>query len=125
MFANTALILPAADVAAVRWCNAKPMCHSTISPTPWRYSRHSRAYREGDVLAHLKKSLRGHFNHIAREVKGRYSPRLWRDCAVLRQLKRLSKCPDRTKLRVIRLLKRVLMAAPETQRPHAATCTRQ
>ncbi|MGB5650137.1 MAG: hypothetical protein WBM59_08640, partial [Sedimenticolaceae bacterium] len=29
-----------------------------------------------EVLAHLKKSLRGHFKQASREVKGKYAPRL-------------------------------------------------
>ena len=76
MFANTALILPRGGCCG----GALVQRQAYVSQHDITYALAIFSALKGlpgrDVLAHLKKSLRGHFNQASREVKGRYSPRL-------------------------------------------------
>ena len=76
MFANTALILPRGG------CCGGPVVRrqAYVSQHDITYALAIFAALKGlpqkTVLAHLKKSLRGHFKQAMREVTGRYQPRL-------------------------------------------------
>ncbi|MEZ5587880.1 MAG: hypothetical protein R3E46_12480 [Sedimenticolaceae bacterium] len=76
MFANTALILPRGGCCG----GALVQRQAYVSQHDITYALAIFSALKGlpgrDVLAHLNKSLRGHFNQASREVKGRYSPRL-------------------------------------------------
>lgn len=76
MFANTALVLPRGGC-----------CGGPVVRRQAYVSQHDITYAlaifsalkglpQKEVLAHLKKSLRGHFKQALREVKGKYAPRL-------------------------------------------------
>lgn len=76
MFANTALVLPRGG------CCGGPVVRrqAYVSQHDITYALAIFSALKGlpkeDVLAHLKKSLRGHFKQALREIKGKYAPRL-------------------------------------------------
>ena len=76
MFANTALVLPRGG------CCGGPVVRrqAYVSQHDITYALAIFSVLKGlpkqDVLAHLKKSLRGHFKQALREIKGKYEPRL-------------------------------------------------
>ena len=76
MFANTALVLPRGG------CCGGPVVRrqAYVSQHDITYALAIFSVLKGlpkqDVLAHLKKSLRGHFKQALREIKDKYEPRL-------------------------------------------------